>query len=510
MSESNPGELMRRIGQWRLFWSVCVVVLAVGVDAAADDGDEETALEVRQFDTPPEVVETADDHSALQGAIEAILQRGDLPHTDIGIHVRDLTSGEVLYSNNADQPMNPASNVKLVTAAAVLEHLGPSHTFETRLETQRRDGGRIADLYVRGEGEAFLLYEDVLGWASRLRRAGVEAIDGDVVIDDGAFDEGYLPPGFDLRDSSAAYRSPIGAVSVNFNAVAAHVKPGDSVGSSAEVRLDPPNRYVDVVNRAATTRGSGARVHVSSESADGKTTLFVSGSIGIGADAVVRRQRIGHPPAFAGGVVAEAMEMVGIEFTGAIRRGTTPDDAVELVTHESKPVGYAVTAMNKWSNNFIAEQLLRVLGRVDGEPSTWDVARNRVVRTLEEYGLAGGEFQLHNGSGLYDGNELSARHLVHLLGVMDAHPYGPEFRSSLTIAGVDGTLRHRLDDGVTAGNLRGKTGTLRDVSALSGYVTTVGGRQVAFSILFNDPPRRAWNYRSEQDAIARVIAEYDG
>lgn len=485
-------------------WTVVAAVIGATVAALPAGAEANEGAEAASASA-----ETAeDDHPALREAIDEVLADDELRRTDVGIFVEDLETGEVLYSRNADRAMNPASNVKLLTAVVALEKLGPNHNFETTLSTNSEQGAEIDDLYVRGEGEAFLLYEHVLGWASQLRRAGVESVDGDLIVDDGAFARAYLPPGFDQKDAGAAYRSPIGAVSVNFNAVTVEIAP-TAPGQSPSLSVDPPNDYVEIDNRARTVPGPYPNLEVRSESDDDNTTLTVEGTIGTRADAVQRRKRIGNPPAFSGAVVAEAMEAVGIEFGGEIRRGTTPEEATTLVDHQSRPVLESVLAMNKWSNNFIAEQLLRVVGGLDDNPSTWDDARRVAREVLAEFGLEPGEYQLNNGSGLYEGNELSARQIVTLLREMRSHPYGPEFASSLAIAGVDGTLSHRLDDESTKANLRAKTGTLNEVSALSGYVHTASGRPVAFSILFNDTPRRAWRYRDDQDDIARSIAEFD-
>lgn len=507
---------MNRHGNDKVFARWCamatvgfLLVITIG-DALAQEGAETSAAEVPDLEHS-EVVEVEEtNHPALEEAIGAILSDGELQRTTIGIHVEDLASGEVLYSRNGDELMNPASNVKLVTAAVVLHTLGPQHTFSTELSTRQNSQGRIDNLYVKGEGEAFLLFKDVLSWAADLRLQGIETIDGDLVIDDGAFEEAYLPPGFEMRDVDASYRSPIGAVSINFNAVSITVEPADQIGGEPNIKISPPNDYITVENRANTTSGSLPRVNVSALPQEGGTRVVVTGSIGVGADPITQRKRIDDPPAFAGAVVAEAMKMMGIGFEGSVRRGRAPENGDRLLTHESEPVANTVAAMNKWSNNFIAEQLLRVLGGLDDQASTWDQARLRVQEALDHHGIANGTYSLINGSGLYDGNELSPRQIVHLLRVMKSHQYGPEFVASLPIAGVDGTLRHRLGGDETKERMRAKTGTLRDVTALSGYSETASGRTVAYSIIFNDPPRRAWNFRSHQDSIARAIAGFDG
>jgi serine-type D-Ala-D-Ala carboxypeptidase/endopeptidase (penicillin-binding protein 4) len=494
-------------GMW-----VCLVLMALvlvpGHEVLAEDGQaalvepptlEEGRYEGRQAH-----------HPTLARAIESVLSEPDMRRTTVGIHVEDVSDGTVLYSLNADRLMNPASNAKLLTAAAVLDVLGPSHTIVTDLRTDERNGSSIRNLYVKGGGEAFLLYRDVLSWASELKQQGVTSIDGDLIIDDEVFLGGSLPPGFDQRPSDAAWRPMIGALSVNFNAVGVRVEPGDTVGELAGVRLDPPNSHVRVTNRARTVRGSLASAHVEARAEGDGTRVIVTGTIGVNADSVTHRRRIDNPSAFAGSVIVDALELMGIEFGGAVRSGAMPAGTERLHRHESQPMIAALSAMNKWSQNFIAEQLLRLLGIEGDEPSTWEHARLRATEALMRNGMNGEGFTVFNGSGLYDGNEVTPRQLVSLLREMRHHRYAAEFLSSLAIAGIDGTLRHRLDDDVTRDNLRGKTGTLRDVCALSGYVQTVGGRTVAFSILFNDPPRQAWNYRSQQDEIARAIAGFDG
>ena len=491
---------------------VVVIMLFVGIDAGADDGEEVSAVEGQQSTDRGGFDGVRDDRNdpALEAVINAILMDSEMRRTTVGIHVEDVSSGRVLYSREADRPMNPASNIKLLTAAAVLDLLGPEHTVSTTLYTDRRRDTTIQNLYLRGEGEAFLLFKDVLSWAGELRMQGITAIEGDLVVDDAIFEGAYMPPGFDLRPSDAAWRPDIGAVSVNFNAVTATISPGDTIGAAPTVRLDPPQNHVRVVNRARTVRGSLSRLSVTAEPQGNRTRITVTGTLGVNARSVSQRRRIDNPPAFAGAVMAEAMNMMGIEFDGEVRAGKTPKDSERLYVHNSQPLMNAISAMNKWSNNFIAEQLLRLLGVVNEEPSTWDLARSRAMESLRKNGMSQGAFTLYNGSGLYDGNLVSPRQFVSLLRRMRHHEYGPEFISSLAIAGVDGTLRHRLDRGLTNRNLRGKTGTLRDVSALSGYVETKSGRMVAFSIIFNDPPRAAWNYREQQDGIARAIAEFDG
>ncbi|MFB6263183.1 MAG: D-alanyl-D-alanine carboxypeptidase/D-alanyl-D-alanine-endopeptidase, partial [Bradymonadaceae bacterium] len=327
-----------------------------------------------------------------------------------------------------------------------------------------------------------------------------------------AFADAYLPPGFGQKDEDASYRAPVGAVSVSFNAVQVTVTPPDEGMADPTIEMSPPNDYVDLEKHVRTLPGDGQSVSFSSEPIDGRRTrIRVAGAIGADSEPVSERLRIDYPSRFAGSVLERALEMVGVTVEGDVRRGEVPSGAQALHTDTSHPLSYAILAMNKWSNNFMAEQLLRTLGRgEEGAPATWERARGRVRQFLVSAGLATDEFELHNGSGLYEGNAISARNVVRLLVSMSDHRWAPEYLASLSIAGRDGTLKERMEDTAAADRLRGKTGTLNDVSALSGWVRTQSGRRVAFSILLDETPEKGWRYRPVLDAIAVELAEFDG
>ena len=138
---------------------------------------------------------------ALAGKIDGLLAGKHIKDTRVGIHVMDVHSGQVLYTHDAQKTYNPASNAKIVTAAAALDAFGPHHTFATRLYADSVDGESVkGNLYVEGEGDGFLLWEDMLDWASTLKTRGITTISGDIVVADGIFkDAAYLPPGYEQK-----------------------------------------------------------------------------------------------------------------------------------------------------------------------------------------------------------------------------------------------------------------------------------------------------------------------
>ncbi|MEM1348905.1 MAG: D-alanyl-D-alanine carboxypeptidase/D-alanyl-D-alanine-endopeptidase, partial [Myxococcota bacterium] len=334
---------------------------------------------------------------------------------------------------------------------------------------------------------------------------------GDLVIDDTAFGEGaYLPPGFEQKLEPNSFRSPIGAVSINLNAVRVVVEPGAKSGDPARVRLVPPNDHVRLQVEATTTSGAKRRLKVDSTGTQGGTTITVTGSIGTGSRELSVVRRIDEPAQFAGAVLARALADIGIMFHGTVRRGLAPKGGTIVVTHTSEPMAYLMAVMNKWSSNFMAEMTLRALSTTEDageDKGTWAGGKRALDACLQSLGVDTAGVQMLNGSGLYTGNEYSPRHVTSLLTTMDTHRWAPEFKASLAIAGVDGTLARRFKGTSAAGNLRAKTGTLNEVTALSGYVITKKGRRVAFSILFNDTPIKSWRLRDIQDAVARAIAD---
>lgn len=438
---------------------------------------------------------------ALRKEIDAVLALEDVARSKVGIYVVDVATGDDVYSHNADELFNPASNTKLVTAAAALDHLGPAFTVSNRLSyTGTLKDGAVEQIWFKSDGDPFILHEDLVRWAVAAKRAGIRSVTGDVLVDDSAFAPPYMPPGFDQKDEDASYRAPIGAVSVNFNGVAVTAQ---AQGDQVVVTLHPPNDYVVVKNTAKVTKGKAQRIGVRAV-ADGEATrVEVTGTLGSDAAPVEVRKRIDHPGRFAASALRQALLDVGIQVNGSYAVGKRPANAVTIALEESEPLAWSLNAMNKWSNNFIAEEIFRLLGASANGPATTEAARIKVAETMKKLGVSEGWTQ-HNGSGLYDGNLFSPRQLGQLLLGMAKHRWAPEFEASLAIAGADGTLGSRLK----SEDVRGKTGTLNAVTALSGYMRTAGGRHVAYVILFNDTPVRAWTLRDEQDRLAKAIADW--
>lgn len=444
----------------------------------------------------------------LQKKLQDALKDKGLEGAIAAVHVVDLESGQELFAHQADEPVNPASNMKLLTAAAALHVLGPDHTLQTKLIAKSVSDGVVHNLTLQGHGEPLLQYRHLVAWALTLKRQGITRVQGPIAIDDTAHQGDALPPGFEQKREDSSYRAPISAMTVNFNGVSLMISPGASQGQPAKIEVFPPNTYVQIKNETSTVAGDAVRVGVSLKADASHTTFVVKGKVGAAAAKDTWRMRIEDPTQFVGQTFTQALADVGVECSGCkIIKAAAPQSGVTLVSHQSEPLSYALLAMNKWSNNIIAELVLRNLGAADKGPGSSQAGLTKIDAVVKSMGVNTKGMKLHNGSGLYDGNLLTARQLTSLLLAMHKHPYSAEFKASLPIAGMDGTLQNRLNDPATRGNLRAKTGTLNEVTSLSGYMHNKKGRAVAFSIIFYKTKVRAWKLRDLQDKLALLIAQ---
>jgi D-alanyl-D-alanine carboxypeptidase/D-alanyl-D-alanine-endopeptidase (penicillin-binding protein 4) len=445
----------------------------------------------------------------LQAVLDQILASGPLAGARTGVLVAELESGAVVYAHDPDELLNPASNVKLCTAAAALARLGPEYRFETEFhQGAPGPGGASRALHVRGKGDPTLTTERLWAIAGELAHLGLGSV-RDLVVDDSWFDGEREGPGFDQEHGDRAYLAPTSALSLNFNAVAIHVAPASRPGERGRVGLEPASDFFELRNETVTVRPSSRRrVIPSSIPLDGRQRIVVQGRLPAGGRAQVVWRKIDHPALYLGHTLRRLLELRGVKVSGRVRRGAVPEASRLLHVAESEPLGEVVRRLNKTSNNFVAEQILKTLGaEAKGPPGSWPKGIEAVEDFLASLGLPRGAYLMKNGSGLNDSNRFSARQLVTLLREMwRRFPLMPEFVGSLPVAGKDGTIRWRMEGSEAVGRLRAKTGSLESVASLSGYAETPDGERLVFAVLVNDPPARAAAVVRAVDAIGAALA----
>ena len=502
---------------------------APAADEAADDGDGDDESGV-DLPLPPVPADLAERERWLAAACDAAVAAApSLAAGDVGAVVLDVATGRVLWSHDGDRALGLASVTKVITSAAALHALGPGFRWRTSVLADRFDpatGVVAGDLVVRGRGDPTLTMNGLRDLARQMHWRGVRRVEGTLVIDGSYFADDGPPPRFDDQPlERAGFRAPVGSSSLERNSITVIVAADRAGLGLASVRLDPPGGdYVRVVESAVVTVEDGrSRVRVDSEVKDGQLELRVSGQIHADDGVYFVRRRVDEPDRLLAAGLRAALADVGIRVRGSkLGHGPPPARATLVAERTSATLGEVVSDMNKSSDNFLAETVLKTLGAeqlasaappgartdpVDEPPAlprsaTWADGQQAVARYLTDVvGLLPGSFRVENGSGLYDASEVSVHAVAKILAA--AHRdlrVGPEMMASLAIGGVDGTLRKRLVAPAVRGRVRGKTGTLAAVSSLAGYAGVDTGRPLAFAVIINRLP-------TGQRPVARVLQD---
>ncbi len=444
----------------------------------------------------------------LVRTMSALLEKPALRGAKLGLLVAPLGEGPPVFALNTDELLHPASNTKLFTVAAALDRLGPAYQWTTDLVAGELKDGEADRLYLIGGGDPRLVIEQLWEMVETARyEAGLTRVKGDLVVDDAFFTPDRLAPGFAEKSTDSAYRAATDAVSLNFNTLQIYVRPAAEVGQPPVVTVRPDVGYADVVVEATTVAKGKPRISVSARPAGERTRITVSGRLPLDHAGISTRRRLDNPPLFTALVLRDLLRRAKIELGGEIKFEKAPDKRVLLARRESASLASVIADVNKLSNNFMAETVLRTLGAVKRGRGGWAEGVAEVRDFLEtEVGLAG--FRYANGSGLFADTAFSAAQTVKLLRYMaQRRPALPEFAASLAIAGADGTLQNRQRE-VEAGVIRAKTGTLDGVICLSGYTYFADGSPAVFSFLMNDLKAAAWDVWQIQDALLEAIQKH--
>ncbi|MCS5636702.1 MAG: D-alanyl-D-alanine carboxypeptidase/D-alanyl-D-alanine-endopeptidase [Myxococcota bacterium] len=446
--------------------------------------------------------------SPLEARLDSALDAEPLAKARVAALVVAAEGGEVLYARDPDGLRIPASNAKILTALAALDAFGPTHRFITRVFADRAldAAGAVGEVVVRGGGDPALNSEDWWRLAADLRFQGLRRVDGDLLVDASFFDSQLWHPDWG-EVSARAFHAPIEGLSANYGAFFVRLEPGAAEGDPLRVEVDPPLAYFEVVNRGVTGK-AGARPSLAvtlGKAGKRGESIVVSGRLAVGGEPRTFARSVRQPALYAGALLKFQLEGVGVEVKGDVRRASAAHP-VELLLHRGRPLAEVVQLFLKYSNNAMAESLLKAMGsQASGGPGTWPGGLAEVRRRLDALGVEISSGRLIDGSGLATGNRLSPRMLVNALAVgRDSFRFGPEFVAALPIGGRDGTMEERViavRDGV-----RAKTGFLggQRVMALSGFAERADGSVAIFSILVN-------GYRGPADqAMAAVDAWVGG
>ena len=475
--------------------------------------------------------------TAFRARVEAALAEAGADRGYWGVLVADATTGEELYALNPQRYFAPASSAKLFATALALATLGPDYRFRTTIETRGGvdSNGRLrGDLVLVGRGDPNLsnrrfpfekqterdgpaekvLVELVEGiWAR-----GIRQIEGDVVADDSYFAYERFPSGWAIDDMMWGDGAAVSALAINDNALSLELRPGEREGDPAWFGVEPWAGYYRIQNEVRTSpAGSERKLAVSRE--PGSRLFVLGGTLPLGAEPVRLTLAVEEPAEHAAHLLMRLLEARGMRVYGEGRARHLPraesGDAptppagapTVLAEHLSVPLAEAVRFVNKVSQNLHTELLLRVAAREKAGATTTEAALKFAQEFFKSAGIEEDDVVLYDGSGLSRRDLVTPRAEVKLLEYAARQPWGAVFRSTLPVAGDDGTLAERMKNTPAAGRIWAKTGTLEHIAALAGYATSVRGEKLVFAIFGNNHNLRSSAARRVVDKICVAMVE---
>jgi len=456
--------------------------------------------------------------TGLQQQLDTLLTDPRYQGSQVGLVVRDATTGETLYDRNGSNRYVPASNTKFFSSTAAMDTLGPDFRFHTDvLATAPVRGGKLdGDLYLKGYGDPTALEADYIGLAKQVAGSGIRRIKGDLIADDTYFDSDRLGDTWSADDEPYYYSAQISALTLapdtDYDSGTAIVQslPGSAAGAPVKLTQVPANGVLKLVN-TATTGPAGSANTLTIERDHGTNVVRATGSVPLGSTVGTEWVTVWEPQLYAADVFKRALAAQGVKVDGRIKTAATPvDKARQLARDESMTVGELLTPFMKLSNNMHAETLVKAMGAVASASGTWPAGLDIVTDYAKSVGVDTSTIRLNDGSGLSRKVNVTAKSVTDLLIGVRQEPWFQQWYQALPIAGnadrfVGGTLRSRMRNTPAMNNLHGKTGSLTGVTALSGYVTTKDGRLLVFSMISNnylDTPRPV------EDAVGITLASW--
>jgi D-alanyl-D-alanine carboxypeptidase/D-alanyl-D-alanine-endopeptidase (penicillin-binding protein 4) len=470
-------------------------------------------------------------HSAAQLAaqIDEHISQSRFDAALWGVKVVSLDSGMTIFDNHADRLMSPASNSKLYPAALALDHFGPDYRIVTPILASAKpdaDGTVRGDLVISGRGDpswnakhAGTNFWDMLSpFVAVLKKNGVHRVTGDLIGDTTFFHSQPNGSGWTVDDLEDSEGAEISALTLADNFTTIRVTPAQA-GEPCKAELVDPFTSLQIDNQTVTATNKAPR-QIIARRFRGENVVHLFGALPAGGEPEIVEEPVPRPAEWFVAALKSALQENGIMVDGAARVvawPSSPPVANEKIGEiSSPPLSEVLAGFLKPSQNLETDLIFEHTGETLRPPDSppWVTSEECALVALHKFlatnGLPARDVHFDEGSGLSRNNLTTANASVALLQFMARQPAASTWETALPIAGVDGTLRRRMKNTPAAGNVHGKTGTLRWVNALSGYVTNAAGEKLVFSLMLNrydSPPDR--KRTDELDDIAVMLARSD-
>lgn len=489
----------------------------------------------------------------FQERIDAILDSKYIRASEHSVAIYSLDRNEFLYQKNIDKLLTPASTTKLVTTFTALSLLGHESTINTEIATDAisiEDSVLNGNIYIIGKGDALFTINDLEYLAQEISKLGIKEINGNIYGDGSFFDGITSRWQYSGDDDEVQAMAPVTALSIEDNKATIVISSGSKAGRYVNVNVIPDsetfsrwvtakvrsykrkssidsqydslgllygyNNYLNEFEKAGDSYSlqrvaswSSIKVGSKINSKTNKQHFTVSGYL-YPNKTVSYLHYILEPELTVAGAFKARLESGGIKINGEVgtksmKRSTKNDDTFLLAVNKRNLIDI-IYPTNKNSDNYYAENLFKLLGAYSLNANNAIGAKSTTKIKLAKYGIDTTKIILNDGSGLSRRNLLTTESLIQLLHAADNLEMKDKFKASLSIAGVDGTLRKRMKYTGAENNLIAKTGTLRNVSALAGYITTLDGEELCFAFLFRGNAVSA--YKSAENELGKAMSEF--
>lgn len=439
-----------------------------------------------------------------------------------GVMIKSLRTGEIWYEQNANKLFMPASNEKILTTSTTLLKLGPEFKFTTTLSYEGKIHNSVldGDLIVWSNGDPTMYTkfyseprEVFFAWADSLKKLGIKKITGNIIGNDNAFDDEQLGEGWSFDGLDVWYSAEIGPLQINENCVDLKIIPPKSKDDSIKIIPNLKSNYFKIMKEITIVDSGYNSISVTRKF--GTNEILVKGNIVLGSNEFERTPSITNPTLFYVTVLKETFEESGIEVEGIPIDCDNIDDfdnkyskSTLLIEHKSPTLKEILAGLMKRSQNLYAETMTKVLGWFEYGYGSFNNGKKVVQATLEKMGIPKGSYQYSDGSGLTRYNYITPEQIITILSYMFNSEYWQIWYDIQSIAGVDGTLRNRMKGTKCEGNVHAKTGTISNVRALSGYITTADGELLTFSFLVNSYLATSRATEEVTDGVLELLANY--
>ena len=423
------------------------------------------------------------------------------------IYIQAVDSNYPLASWQSHTVRKPASVIKLLTTYSAVLNLGFDYRWETKFyhTGKIRNGILRGDFYVKASGDSTLSTKDLDDIVAQVRARGIRKIQGNIVIDRTLFRvSSRNNSGFD-KNKYSPYNAMPDAIMFNKRKSTFCITPN---AKRAKIVKKVPDNSYKIVNRLRIVGGSCRRgrswpkVSIKTNSSS-RSTVFLTGKLSKNCGTRTICKVISMPHRAFYYALKEKLLDSGVKVTGTLKLKRVPKKAKYLFSHYSEPLESVISTIAKKSDNLMARQLFLTLGATSfSPPSTLYKSRKAVERTLKRYHILEDTTYIENGSGLSRSAKITAKTLANLLNHSYKH-YGERWMNTLSIAGVDGTIHNRFKYSSVFGRAWMKTGTIKGVKNIAGYVEGASGQRYIVVVLVND--KRAHSYGAK---LANRVIEW--